>query len=423
MAIESFGYGATSTQRVAIPQHARHILFAGWTSQVVESKHGCVEICGVHSREEASIVQKYLDDHLNGSSTAPTDGSGEPKFYGWECLQGVCLPSGGIIALYPRSEDTLPGSGRAEQSLLSEPRLMLGGARDVAACGRSKDHWTVVVSRSGQLFQWSDIDPAVRPVPEAVASAQRPEVVYTRVWAGEAHMLALDIEGTLYSWGSGRHGQLGHGDLASFSAPKAIEALQGIRFSSAACGASFSVAVSGKLVGYIYMMMFSSRKMQYRLTLWTLLFFLNESSDLGDIYTFGLNDHGQLGIGKGRAASSRGEPLLVRNTALPQLVDFYEEGSEEALELTIVSVACGSAHTVALDDKGRAWSCGWGKYGQLSEPAQAKDMNQQQAFERMLSGGCGTSRTDQFLFRRMVHDDWMVTGLCCGLWSTFVYGG
>ncbi|KAF9575878.1 hypothetical protein EC968_001261 [Mortierella alpina] len=324
MAIKSFGYGATATQRIAIPQQARHILFAGWTCQVIENEDGCIEICGMHSREEASIVRKYRHSHLDGSSTTSADSSARPKFYGWESLQGVCLSSGGIVALCPLAppgtEDTSPGSGQEEQPLLlSEPRLVLEGARDVAACGRSKDHWTVAVDDSGRLFQWSDTDPTKSPVPQAPAIAQRPEVVYTRVWAGEAHMLALDTEGTLYSWGSGRHGQLGHGDLSSFSAPKAIEALQGIRITSAACGASFSVAVS----------------------------------DLGDIYTFGLDDHGQLGLGKGRSASNGGrdEPLLARNTALPQLVDFYEEGSEEPLELTIVSVACGNAHTVALDGK------------------------------------------------------------------------
>ncbi|KAF9967064.1 hypothetical protein BGZ70_000231 [Mortierella alpina] len=276
----------------------------------------------MHSREEASIVQSYRDHPFDRSSV---NDSARPKFYGWGSLQGVCLPWGGIVALDPCSSPgaqvLLPGSDQEEQPLwLSEPRLRLGGARDVAACGWSKNHWTVVVDDSGRLFQWSDLDTSERPVPvQVVASAQRTEVVYTRVWAGEAHMLALDTEGTLYSWGSGRHGQLGHGDLASLSAPKAIEALQSIRISSAACGASFSVAVS----------------------------------DSGDVYTFGLNDHGQLGIGKGPTASHGGreEPLPVRNTALPQLVDFYEEGSEEPLELTIVSVACGNAHTVALDGK------------------------------------------------------------------------
>ncbi|CAO3571493.1 unnamed protein product [Mortierella alpina] len=395
MAIKGFGYSATATLSVAISQHARHILFAGWTCQVAENKDGSLEIRGMHSREEASIVQKYRDHSLDRSTM---DGSARPKFYGWGSLQGVCLPLGdGIIALYPCSSPdagvVLSGSDQEEQPLvLSEPRLVPGRAKDVAACGWSKDHWTVVVDDSGRLFQWSDVDPAKNPVPQAVASAQRPEVVYTRVWAGEAHMLALDTEGTLYSWGSGRYGQLGHGDLSSLSAPKAIEALQGIRISSAACGASFSVAVS----------------------------------DSGDVYTFGLNDHGQLGIGKRPTAShgGRDEPLPVRNTALPQLVDFYEEGSDEPLEVTIVSVACGSAHTVALDDQGHAWSCGWRKYGQLSEPVQSDEEDQQRAFERLLSSSGGITLADQFLFRRMVlDDDWTVKGLCCGPWTTFVHGG
>lgn len=115
------------------------------------------------------------------------------------------------------------------------------GARDVAAGGPSCDHYTVVVGDTGHLIFWT----VSEPTPKALSSPGL-GVTFERVWAGEGHFLALATNGSLYSWGSGRHGQLGHGNLKSETGPKCIEALEGIRIVDAACGGSFSIALSGK---------------------------------------------------------------------------------------------------------------------------------------------------------------------------------
>lgn len=64
------------------------------------------------------------------------------------------------------------------------------------------------------------------------------------------------------------------------------------------------------------------------------------------MYSFGLNDHGQLGIG-----GSKREMEAPRNTAYPQLVDFYNGESDNPIDVNISRVACGRAHTIALDGK------------------------------------------------------------------------
>lgn len=77
--------------------------------------------------------------------------------------------------------------------------------------------------------------------------------------------------------------------------------------------------------------------------------------DIGDVYTFGLNDHGQLGIGKADGKQGQGPERC--NTALPQLVDFFEDskGNDDqcqgvsSIEVSVVKVACGHSHTVVLD--------------------------------------------------------------------------
>ena len=43
-----------------------------------------------------------------------------------------------------------------------------------------------------------------------------------------AHMLVLSVDGTVFSWGQGRHGVLGHGDEENVAQPKQIEALRDV---------------------------------------------------------------------------------------------------------------------------------------------------------------------------------------------------
>ena len=43
-----------------------------------------------------------------------------------------------------------------------------------------------------------------------------------------AHMLVLSVDGTVFSWGHGRHGVLGHGDEENVAQPKQIEALRDV---------------------------------------------------------------------------------------------------------------------------------------------------------------------------------------------------
>jgi alpha-tubulin suppressor-like RCC1 family protein len=55
---------------------------------------------------------------------------------------------------------------------------------------------------------------------------------------------AIGEAGQLFSWGSGRNLQLGHGDTQDQPSPKRIEALRGVRVSSAARGWYHLVALT-----------------------------------------------------------------------------------------------------------------------------------------------------------------------------------
>jgi len=82
------------------------------------------------------------------------------------------------------------------------------------------------------------------------------------VSCGKCHTLVLSAIGVVFSCGVGNQGQLGHGGLESQSSLRVIEALEGVRMTSVCAGGWHSMALS----------------------------------DSSDLYVWGWNDAGQLGL-------------------------------------------------------------------------------------------------------------------------------
>lgn len=79
-------------------------------------------------------------------------------------------------------------------------------------------------------------------------------------------------------------------------------------------------------------------------------------SEFGDLYVWGWNKHGQLGI-----------PVRHKRSIylLPELIDIYEAGSEDPSEINLVS--CGTSHTIILTKAGKLFGTGSTKFSQLSD--------------------------------------------------------
>ncbi|XP_055412820.1 RCC1 domain-containing protein 1 isoform X3 [Bubalus kerabau] len=174
-----------------------------------------------------------------------------------------------------------------------------------------------------------------------------------RLELGAEHALLLDAAGQVFSWGAGRHGQLGHGTLEAEPEPRLLEALQGLRMAEVAAGGWHSVCLS----------------------------------ETGDIYIWGWNESGQLALptkslaedGKTTAgeasgldedgsevkrgsAGEDGAPVpFIAVQPFPALLDL-SPGSEA------VKVSCGSRHTAVLTSE-------WGQERGSSTPGAGVNMD------------------------------------------------
>ncbi|XP_072880880.1 RCC1 domain-containing protein 1-like isoform X1 [Hemitrygon akajei] len=214
---------------------------------------------------------------------------------------------------------------------------------------------------------------------------------------GSEHALLLTCDWTVYSWGAGRHGQLGHGGVEDEADPRIVEALHGLVVTELAAGAWHSVC----------------------------------SSASGDLYVWGWNESGQLGLPARSCSgeehqkpsqqvefSGEGTPILcdagdtvqksttekatMGNTnvfisiqAFPALLDFPGE-------LEISRVSCGSRHTAAVTRSGQLFTWGWGNYGQLGHG-------------QTLS--TDLPRLVEYFMRKQLY----VLDVVCGPWNTFVF--
>jgi len=147
--------------------------------------------------------------------------------------------------------------------------------------------------------------------------------------AGVAHSLALKSDGTVWAWGGNYYGQLGNGTSGTNSdrgVPMQVKELSGVV--SIGAGAFHTLAVK---------------------------------SD-GTVWSWGHNDHGQLGDG------------VITDSSIPVQVIGLN---------SMVAVAGGEFHSLALKSDGTVWAWGYNSLGQLGtgniltsyKPVQVTNLN------------------------------------------------
>ncbi len=175
---------------------------------------------------------------------------------------------------------------------------------------------------AGQLGNGSTVDSST-PVAVDTSGALAGKTVVA-VAAGLEHSLALCRDGTVAAWGGGYNGQLGNPSLGSpySSTPVAVDvsgALAGKTVVALAAGCAHSLALC---------------------------------SD-SQVYAWGRNDYGQLG------------DTTTTNSSRPVAVDT----SGALAGKTVVAVAAGNEHSLALDSEGQVVAWGYNSAGQLGNPS------------------------------------------------------
>lgn len=168
-----------------------------------------------------------------------------------------------------------------------------------------------IVGQLGQGVSGFDIPAAIPLVlPEGFAE----EIV--SVSAGLVHGTLLTASGDLYSWGLGNFGRLGLGDTENRTTPEKITGILDDK--------TVVVATHGNGASYAI-------------------------TDDGTLYAWGQNSNGQLGLGD---TAHRLVPTEV--TALAGR--------------TVIDVAHGTSHTLALTSSGEVYAWGSARQGQLGSP-------------------------------------------------------
>nr|XP_036877066.1 E3 ISG15--protein ligase HERC5 [Manis javanica] len=219
--------------------------------------------------------------------------------------------------------------------------IKLGKKMKIHSVDQGAEHM-LVLSSDGKPFEYN------YSIEHARFQCILQEKSIIRITCGDYHSLALSKGGELFAWGQNSYGQLGVGRIfASTPTPEIVEHLSGVPLVQISAGEAHSMALSMS----------------------------------GNIYSWGRNDFGQLGLGH------------TKNKESPSLIEALDNQKVEFL-------TCGGFHAALLTKDGLVYTFGAGIYGQL-----------------------GHNSTENELRPRLVTElvGNRVTQLACGRWHTLAY--
>ncbi|EKX33145.1 hypothetical protein GUITHDRAFT_120666 [Guillardia theta CCMP2712] len=178
---------------------------------------------------------------------------------------------------------------------------------------------------SGSKGQLGHVEKSDEWLPRSVAALHHIPIV--QVALGYEHMAALSLDGDVYTWGEGEHGQLGHGDLNSCSTPKKLLLeLENTTGEVADVGSPVLLACGASV---------------------TLIL-----TDYGRLISFGMSEFGALGLGEKRLAA---RPHLITSRIMDKR--------------RFVHLSAGDEHCAAVTSKGNVYTWGQGCFGAVGKPA------------------------------------------------------
>ena len=251
------------------------------------------------------------------------------------------------------------------------PKLV-DALRDVnVVAAAAGEYHSMALSDYGHVYSWgSGSDGCLghgnqqsQYTPKLVDALHNEKIV--AIAAGILHSVALTNAGRIYSFGEGSHGKLGHGDAQDQHTPKLVGSLCDVKVAAISARGEFNLALTDAGHVYSWGNGFGRRlghsDEQDQLTPRLVETLHNERlvavaagnyhglalTDTGCVYSWGHGICGVLGHGD------------EHDHAMPQRLNML-------LDVKVVAVAAGFAHSMALTNTGHVYSWGRGTDGRES---------------------------------------------------------
>ena len=285
------------------------------------------------------------------------------------CEFNVAISAECTVYTWGRGDEGSLGHGNTADSPIPKQVQALTGHR-VLTVAAGLSH-CLAVTEMGEVFSWgwdnlgqcghgsiSGPDQLLPRRVEALANSRA-----RNVSAGYFHSLVVTEVGTVYAFGCGNEGQLGHNCFDRSSSPNMVDALHHVRIASTASGPNHSLALAedGTVFSWGYNAL--TRRLREPLPQRVeALYGLKVSSvfaggslgthisgavtTAGELFTWGMGRHGQLGHGD------------FNHQLAPRRVDALR-GER------VLAVSIGQSHTIAVAHGGSMF--GWGKANHIPD--------------------------------------------------------
>ena len=201
-------------------------------------------------------------------------------------------------------------------STRATPVSVLGTTKTFCKIAGGTDH-SVAIDKNGRLWSWGrniegqlgDNTTVSKRTPVSVLGAAK---TFCKISAAAFHSVAIDRYSQVWSWGSNSSGQLGNNSTTDALTPVSILGVTKV-FCEITSGDRYSAGID----------------------------------NLGRVWSWGLNDNGQLGD---NSTTNQCTPVAILGTTK-----------------TFCKISAGQCHTVAIDKNGRVWAWGRNSVGQLGD--------------------------------------------------------
>jgi|EP00942_MAST-04A_sp_MAST-4A-sp1_P001101 alpha-tubulin suppressor-like RCC1 family protein len=307
-------------------------------------------------------------DHKNGKLGyygEETEGFTPSKIHVLDSLQvsgiscgaehSVAVNNDGKVMTWGLGEKFRLGHGEEESE--GSPRLVEGLQHEHVISVTCGEQYTAALTESGDVYTWGDdsgrlfsssgvlghgnFDP--QPYPKLIEAFREEDVRIVQIAGGKGHMVALDEHGGVWTWGKGEYGRLGNGEVGNVPTPEPVELFEEIPVKFVNSGEHHSCAID----------------------------------DEGQVWLWGRNERGQLGIGGGLTMDMYCIESFPTELAA-------NEDEHEVNELDGVYVGCGTTNSIMIADNNEVYA--WGSGGWLA-PHRMSVLSQKNVWKAECGGG------------------------------------